>query len=71
MSGNGDPAPEDAARMRARVEGARRQIASSLVGLREEANLALSWREWFRGNPGLFLGVAFAVGFLAGGAPRR
>jgi hypothetical protein len=72
MSGNGDAVPErDAAQIRAGVEGARRQIASSLAALREEAHLALSWRAWFHRDPGIFLGVAFAVGFLAGGARRR
>lgn len=72
MTGNGDAVPErDAAQIRASVEGARRQIAASVLALRDEAYLALSWREWFRRNPALFLGVAFAVGFLAGGARRR
>ena len=69
MSGTGEPAPErDAARLRADVAAARRQIESSVLALREEAELALSWRAWFRRTPGLFLGIAFALGFLAGGA---
>jgi hypothetical protein len=72
MTGDGDAPPDrDAAQMRASVEGARRQIAASVVALQEEARLALSWREWFRRRPALFVGVAFAVGFLAGGARRR
>ena len=61
----------DAAQIRADMAVSRRQIASAVSALRDEARRALSWRAWFRRSPLTFLGVAVAVGFLAAGGRRR
>jgi hypothetical protein len=62
MSGRTNRVPAEV--VRARIEQAREQIASSARTLRNEVAVRTDWREWFRRSPGLWLGGAFAVGFL-------
>ena len=54
----------DPAEVRAGIERAREQIASSAEALRHEVAVRTDWREWVRRRPGLCLGGAFAIGFL-------
>jgi hypothetical protein len=54
----------DAAQVRAEIERARDQIASSAEALRHEVAVRTDWREWVRRKPALCLMGAFAVGFL-------
>ena len=52
------------AEVRAEIERAREQIASSAEALRHEVAMRTDWREWVRRKPALFLMGAFAVGFF-------
>ncbi|HKD38847.1 MAG TPA: hypothetical protein VKB87_01035 [Myxococcaceae bacterium] len=54
----------DAAEVRAEIQRAREQIASSAEALRHEVAVRTDWREWVRRKPALFLMGAFAAGFL-------
>ena len=69
-TGNGSR-PRDSTQIHAAIDDARRQIAASVIALRAKADLALDWREWFRRRPGLFIGAAFALGFIVGAGRRR
>lgn len=64
-------APRTAAQVRADIEKARAQIASSMVALREEVSQRTDWREWVRTHPGACIGAAFALGFWIGYSPRK
>ena len=54
----------DPAEIRAEIERARQQIASSAEALRHEVSVRTDWREWVRRKPALCLVGAFATGFL-------
>lgn len=67
MAGNGELKPAlTADEVRAEIERARAQIASSAAALREEVALRTDWREWVRRRPGLMLAGAFAIGVWLG-----
>lgn len=64
-------ADRSASEVRADIERARAQIASSMSALRHEVAHRTDWREWVRTHPGACLGAAFAVGFWFGYRPGR
>ena len=65
MTGNGEvKSAPNADFVRAEIERAREQIASSAANLRHDVALSTDWREWVRSRPGTCLAVAFTVGFL-------
>jgi hypothetical protein len=57
-------AKRDSAQVRAEIERAREQVASSAEALRREVAVRTDWREWVRRKPALCLMGAFAAGFL-------
>lgn len=56
----------EAEQVRAEIERAREQVASSVEALRGEIVSKVSWREWVRRNPQAALLGAFFLGFLYG-----
>lgn len=52
----------DEARMRLTL--GRLHTGGVMTALRTELAEKANWRTWFRADPGLFLSVAFGVGFL-------
>ena len=54
------------AEARLEIARARAQIASSAAELKAEVAGLPEWREWVRKKPWLFIGGAFALGFLIG-----
>ena len=57
--------------IRAEIEKARMQIASTAALLRHEVSLRTDWRSWYRKNPALWLGAAVAIGVLLGSRRSR
>jgi hypothetical protein len=53
----------DPAEVRAGIERAREQIATTAEALRHEVAVRTDWREWVRRKPALCLMGAFAVGY--------
>lgn len=64
-----NPAEQRVADARLRLMLSRINASGAASSLRAELKENIQWRTWFRRDPGLFLGLAFAVGFLA--AHRR
>jgi hypothetical protein len=56
----------EAEHVRAEIERAREQVASSVEALRGEIVSTVSWREWVRRNPYAAVVGAFLLGFLYG-----
>jgi hypothetical protein len=56
----------DLARAEADVERARERVVQSVEALREEVVRQTDWRRWVARRPGVFLGVAFALGCWLG-----
>lgn len=54
------------ARSDARLELARGRLVHSMQTLRQEVVRTTDWRAWVGRRPGTFLGVAFALGLVAG-----
>ncbi len=50
--------------IRAEIQRAREQIASSMMALKEEVQARTDWRGYVRKNPVPFFAGAFALGFL-------
>lgn len=50
---------------------ARERVSQSVMALRDAVAKQTDWREWVRGNPGLFVAGAFALGLLWGSRSRR
>ncbi len=57
---------QSAEEIRRELEQARAQIQSSVAALREEVSVATEWRGWYRRDPLLWVGAAFAVGLYLG-----
>lgn len=64
------PADQRVAEARARLMAARQRTRGTLAVLRRELSERVDWRTWFRDHPELFLGAAFAAGFLLGSRRR-
>lgn len=56
----------DAEAIRAGIEKARQEIEVSVADLRNEVKRSLDVRRWVREHPAMFLGGAFALGFVVG-----
>lgn len=63
--------PASATEVRAEIERARAQIASSALALRQEVAARTDWREWVRRSPVLWVAGAVLLGFLFGSGARR
>ncbi len=50
--------------IRAEIERARQQLASSVIALRDEVTARADWRGYVRKNPVPFIAGAFALGFF-------
>jgi ElaB/YqjD/DUF883 family membrane-anchored ribosome-binding protein len=73
MPGNGEikvktdaDKARSASEIRAEIDRARTQIATSAAALREELAFVSDWREWVRKRPWVFIGGAFAIGLFIG-----
>ncbi|MDQ3264688.1 MAG: hypothetical protein M3Y59_13640 [Myxococcota bacterium] len=58
--------PQSADEIRRGLEQTRQQIQTSVAALREEVAVATEWRGWYRRDPLLWVGAAFAVGLYLG-----
>jgi ElaB/YqjD/DUF883 family membrane-anchored ribosome-binding protein len=56
----------DPTEIRSEIEKTREEIAQSLSALRTSVTEATDWRTYVRRQPLVFVGSAFAVGFLIG-----
>jgi hypothetical protein len=63
--GNGKAArtPDE---IRAEIDRARAQIATSVVDLKREVALKTDWRVWYRRRPAVFLAAVVAFGVILG-----
>lgn len=57
-------------RIRADLESARLELATSVEALKVEVARVTDWREWYRKHTGAFLIGAFAVGLIIGSRRR-
>lgn len=61
-----DDLRSELARSDVRLELARGRVVHSMQALRQEVARTTDWRAWVGRRPRTFLGVAFALGLLAG-----
>jgi len=57
---------DELARAESDVERARERVSQSMMALRQEVARKIDWRSWVQQRPLLFVGGAFALGFLLG-----
>ncbi|MFN7134643.1 MAG: DUF3618 domain-containing protein [Myxococcales bacterium] len=58
--------PRDPAAIKAEIERARLEIASSVIALRDQVSAATDWRGYVQARPQTALLAAFAFGFWLG-----